>query len=535
MNRGLLVRFLFGFGVILLTVFGQWGAAHAQTQAQTGAGSATADNSTVIVQTGTTELRFSEVSYFGPNSHWEINGTLEIWSKEIWIAPTARFSGTGKIIIHNPGDNPYYEQMAAGPTRIDGNNGEFIGVTIELRNPYNLVLADIGDPGYGITEPSEASKTAALNIGADFIFAVDNGDVILNGNDFGLSETATLSASAGGTLGSKRMIVTGNSIAGHVIKHFGNNQATLFPVGIAEGDYTPATIAPLANTAIYVSVQDYGAASPTISDAERGMDRVWHIYASQGVQATYTLQHNRITNGLTFVDSQAQIVQYAGSGNWLGDVTTLQGEGIHTRADILVATGVRAEDSWFTKLADGHHPPQAIPDDAVGNACEPIHINVLANDLPGSSAIVVGSVRIVTQPQHGQVTVNLDGSLTYYARNNYVGEDTLVYEITDEEGQTATATVTIHIGECGIKIPNVFTPDGDGINDFFVIPGLESQDRVTLIVFNRWGGEVYRSLDYKNDWAGRNLNEGVYYYQLRIEGTNRNIDQRGWVLLKRNR
>ena len=93
----------------------------------------TADNSTVIVQTGTTELRFSEVSYFGPNSHWEINGTLEIWSKQIWIAPTARFSGTGKIIIHNPGDNPYYEQMAAGPTQIDGNDGEFIGVTIELR------------------------------------------------------------------------------------------------------------------------------------------------------------------------------------------------------------------------------------------------------------------------------------------------------------------------------------------------------------------------------------------------------------------
>src|SRR5690606_5666848 len=104
--------------------------------AQKGAGSSTADNSTVIIAPETVELRFAETSYFGPNAHWEINGTLEIWSRNIWISPTAKFSGTGKIIIHDPGTNPFYEDMPAGPTHIDGNNGQPINVTIELRNPH---------------------------------------------------------------------------------------------------------------------------------------------------------------------------------------------------------------------------------------------------------------------------------------------------------------------------------------------------------------------------------------------------------------
>src|SRR5690554_2477987 len=316
------------WAVVLITTGAGIGAGtntvHAQTQAQTGEGSATADNSTVIVSAGTTELRFSEISFFGPNSNWEIHGTLEIFSKKIWIAPTARFSGTGKIIIHNPGDNPYYELMAAGPTEIDHNNGEFIGVTIELRNPHNLVLSDINDPGYQITNPNLSSKSAALNIGSRFIFGVDDGDVILNGNDFGMSATANLEASPGGALGSRRMIVTGRIFEGHVIKQFGNTQPVLFPVGIEEGDYTPATIAPLSPVKIHVCVQDYAGAIVAPINREIGMDRVWHVMSDVAVNATYTLQHNRITNGLAYVDENAQIVQYSGDNNWAGGVTIME-------------------------------------------------------------------------------------------------------------------------------------------------------------------------------------------------------------------
>lgn len=232
--------------------------------------------------------------------------------------------------------------------------------------------------------------------------------------------------------------------------------------------------------------------------------------------------------------NKAQIVQYAGSGNWIGDATSLAGEGVHTRADILTVAGVNEAESWFTKLAEGLLPPQAMDDEVSGIACEPIHIHVLANDQPGSSAILVRQVRVVVQPQYGSAVVNSDGSITYRARSGYLGQDSFRYEITDEEGQTAVATVYITLESCPVRVPNVFTPNGDGINDNFEIEGLEQFDRVELLVFNRWGNEVYRSTNYQNNWNGQNLLEGVYYYRLTTyQGGNRQ-HQEGWVLLKRN-
>ena len=63
-----------------------------------------------------------------------------------------------------------------------------------------------------------------------------------------------------------------------------------------------------------------------------------------------------------------------------------------------------------------------------------------------------------------------------------------------------------------IAIPNVFTPNGDGLNDKFVIDGIEQISGTTLIVFNRWGKKFFESTDYKNDWEGNDASDGVYYY-----------------------
>ncbi|MGK6352492.1 gliding motility-associated C-terminal domain-containing protein [Parapedobacter sp. DT-150] len=498
----------------------------AVAQTNDGTGSYTADNSIVTIAPGTVELRYSEASYFGPNTHWEINGTLEIWSKRIWIAPTATFSGTGRIIIHDPGTNPFHEGMTSSPTAIDGNGGEFIGVALELRNPNNLVLQDMEDPLYGTSNPA-GEEAAALNIGNLLQFAVDDGDIILGGHNLGMGEEARLEG-----YNSSRMIVTGNSVAGHVVKQYADGQPFVFPIGIAEADYTPATLAPAAAARLYVGVQDYEAAGIELPEPERGMDRIWHIYADEGVTMTYTLQHNSITNGNAYVDATAQIVQYAGSGNWIGDVTVVEAEGIHTRADILTATGSEADGSWLTKLNEPVGP-EAGDDTGTVESGESVQVLVLENDQPGSTPIVVGSVRIVRQPANGTVIVNADGSITYTANDGFVGTDSFDYEITDEYGLTAVATVTITVTPRPLRIPNVFTPDGDGKNDVFEIEGIEGFDRIELTVVNRWGNEVFRNTDYRNDWGGGNLNEGTYYYQIVTYKGNEQQRYNGWVLIKR--
>jgi large repetitive protein len=53
-------------------------------------------------------------------------------------------------------------------------------------------------------------------------------------------------------------------------------------------------------------------------------------------------------------------------------------------------------------------------------------------------------------------------------------------------------------------IPNGFSPNGDGINDLFVIEGIKPTERGELIIFNRWGGVVYASDDYKSTGADKN-------------------------------
>ncbi|MCH7396490.1 gliding motility-associated C-terminal domain-containing protein [Belliella sp. DSM 107340] len=75
------------------------------------------------------------------------------------------------------------------------------------------------------------------------------------------------------------------------------------------------------------------------------------------------------------------------------------------------------------------------------------------------------------------------------------------------------ATIT-HV-QIEMNIPNVFTPNGDGINDTWVIEGITHFFSTNkLIVVNRWGVEVFRTDNYDNDWNGGNLTEGAYFYQL---------------------
>eukprot|EP00388_Colpodella_angusta_P001430 GDKJ01004577.1.p1 GENE.GDKJ01004577.1~~GDKJ01004577.1.p1 ORF type:complete len:2063 (+),score=134.68 GDKJ01004577.1:1736-7924(+) len=79
-----------------------------------------------------------------------------------------------------------------------------------------------------------------------------------------------------------------------------------------------------------------------------------------------------------------------------------------------------------------------------------------------------------------------------------------------------------------ISIPHGFSPNGDGVNDTFVIDGVNADERANLEVYNRWGSLVYASTDYKNDWngmpntglriieVGDGLPSGTYFYVVTV-------------------
>jgi len=97
---------------------------------------------------------------------------------------------------------------------------------------------------------------------------------------------------------------------------------------------------------------------------------------------------------------------------------------------------------------------------------------------------------------------------------------TYVVTGTNAPGCKDTANVEIKVQLCDIKIPNVITPNGDGVNDRFLIENFEILSLAKLQIYNRWGRLVYESEQYKNDWDANSVSGGTYFYTLEIQYIN---------------
>jgi gliding motility-associated-like protein len=87
--------------------------------------------------------------------------------------------------------------------------------------------------------------------------------------------------------------------------------------------------------------------------------------------------------------------------------------------------------------------------------------------------------------------------------------------VTGTDSCSAVAPVFVQVLQ-NIVVPNTFTPNGDGINDFWEIKYLDSYPNCVVQVFNRYGERLFYSVGYSNPWDGRYkatiLPSGVYYY-----------------------
>ena len=70
---------------------------------------------------------------------------------------------------------------------------------------------------------------------------------------------------------------------------------------------------------------------------------------------------------------------------------------------------------------------------------------------------------------------------------------------------------------------NIFTPNGDGINDLMRFDLLEVFPGSSLQIFNRWGKLIYESDNYLNDWDGEDYKDGTYFYILDVNDESQGI------------
>jgi gliding motility-associated-like protein len=101
---------------------------------------------------------------------------------------------------------------------------------------------------------------------------------------------------------------------------------------------------------------------------------------------------------------------------------------------------------------------------------------------------------------------------------------------TDACGTQETAIVNIFV-DCDLIVPNVFSPNGDNMNDFWEIQGIQYTNN-EVRVFNRWGKLVYEQRNYQNNWRATDLPDGTYFYEIIVE--NHKDPYKGYVTVLRS-
>lgn len=157
------------------------------------------------------------------------------------------------------------------------------------------------------------------------------------------------------------------------------------------------------------------------------------------------------------------------------------------------------------------------------------------------------TLSIITQPISGATArIDANGVLTIdYTGITFSGDDQLEIEVCDLVGVCTTQLIIIPGVEVGgdnpsLKVFNGVSPNGDGYHDFLEIENIEYYPDNTVIILNRWGGEVSRLAGYDNQgiiFNDASLPSGTYYYHVVYnyvtpDGENKSDHITGHFLLK---
>jgi hypothetical protein len=158
-------------------------------------------------------------------------------------------------------------------------------------------------------------------------------------------------------------------------------------------------------------------------------------------------------------------------------------------------------------------------------------IPVLDNDTDEENSIVPSSLTITQSPSSGAAYVDFDNFTIHYRPNTgFSGEDNFEYRICNASNNCDEATVFVLVTDYKFLVPNAFSPNGDGINDYFEITGIEFYEGNSITIVNRWGNKVYEAKNYGisapvlnsgmarqilvSKLGNEELTTGTYYYIL---------------------
>ncbi|BAV05867.1 cell wall surface anchor family protein [Filimonas lacunae] len=417
---------------------------------------------------------------------------------------------TGLVYALNGGtyqSENVFKSLTAGTYTVAAKNaaGCVVTQTVSITQPDSLKLTD-----NIVRVGCHSSATGAVNVAieggvAPYSYAWSNGATTQNISEL-IAGTYTITVKdANGCIDSLKAVVT------EVISVF-DVQA---PVTLANGQVrVTGTTIPGANVAvIYPNV--------SINKATAGADGSFAVTATPGVSSGSVIV--TVTDPVTGITC-SKTMQYVDASQ--SDVAITK---------TLVSKGKVTVGSYVTFVitATGKGP-----DDATNVVVTDPLVSLLDGVDSVSTTRGTVSYNSVTKKLEWVIdTLHADSSITLSFRVRVVAAGTLENTATikanekdpDTENNTASSEPVIVLKD--FYIPNVITPNGNGKNDMFVIPGVPSNVRMDLIIFNRWGNEVYHNRNYDNTWDGKGLAAGVYYYVLKIIAPDGETPYKGYIQL----
>ena len=297
-------------------------------------------------------------------------------------------------------------------------------------------------------------------------------------------------------------------------------------------------VSPVAN---YTYTWSNASNSNTINVNSAGVYSVTAINPSTGCFAVafYTVTSNTVlpdvitsntiipcnTNTITVIASSTSAVTYS----WTSTNGTLLGNG--TSGVIVGSTG-----DYIVTVTDINNG--CINTASASVTQTTINASFTANPLSGTAPLLVDFTNTSNNPLGTTYSWNFGDSnsaTTTNANNTYTSTGVFVVSLTatDPSGLcTATSTINIEVIDNSlIEVPNVFTPNGDGVNDAFSIK-TKGIKEINCDIFDRWGLKVYTITSIKDTWDGINQSAGTYFYIINAKGYDgKEFKQQGFISL----
>ncbi|NII81415.1 MULTISPECIES: gliding motility-associated C-terminal domain-containing protein [unclassified Pedobacter] len=169
------------------------------------------------------------------------------------------------------------------------------------------------------------------------------------------------------------------------------------------------------------------------------------------------------------------------------------------------------------------------------------------DDLPENLTFVSVDPTVVGTASYNEQTKTVSWAIPSLANGSFVE---LIINVRSMKPGNVVNSATVKIDEIdpdpsnnisvdtkeitGLKIPNVFTPNGDGKNETFFIERLDFYSENQLTIINRWGSTVYEKKGYLNDWTANGLVDGTYFYVIKVKTASAQWQEfKGYVTVMR--